>query len=367
MNQEIYIIGGGPVGLLMAIILAKKNFAVTIIDPNYSKINDGRVLAISYASICMLDNLGLWPQQLATKISQVHISHSGLGVSQIKAGDLNLACLGYTIKYADLFQYLSSYAKDLSQIKYIQASVNQIDSTQEYCCIKYQLDNAEKQILATNVIVADGGNCLIDGIKYREHDYQQTAIVATLKVDQLIPNSAFERFAKTGPVVLLPYGDNYVMVASVSQQLAHQYQQNANLVHDILGSSFLKRFGKVQIQDNVYSYPLKLKFATPKVKKHVILIGNAAQTVHPISAQGMNLAIRDVMELSEMIDSNIEDYAKKRNIDAKFVLNLTHFLAKFNENNNFASNTLKTIGITSISNLKFIQNFIAKSLIFGYH
>jgi 2-octaprenyl-6-methoxyphenol hydroxylase len=365
--NEIYIIGGGPVGILMAIILAKKNFAVTIIDPNYSKINDGRVLAISYASMNMLDNLGLWPHQLATKISQVHISHSGFGVSKINATDINLPCLGYTIKYSDLFYHLSSTAQSLTQIKHIQASVTQIDSTKECAYIKYQMDNKEQQIIASSVIVADGGNCLIDEIKYREYDYQQMAVVANIKVDNLIHHTAFERFATTGPIVMLPYKDNYVMVASMSQQMAQDYCQHDNFVQNILTMPFLKRFGNISIQDKIYAYPLKLKYAIPKVVNQVVLIGNAAQTVHPISAQGMNLAIRDVIELSQLIDNNLDSYEKKRNRDAKFVLNFTHLLAKINESNYLGSSALKTIGITSISNLKFMQNFIAKSLIFGYH
>ena len=132
----------------------------------------------------------------------------------------------------------------------------------------------------------------------------------------------------------------------------------------------MKRFGKIKLAGPIHSYPLRLQVARKRVIDRIVLIGNSAQTLHPISAQGMNLAFRDAATLCDLISNNqdfkdLSSYDKLRSKDANIVINFTHNLAKFLEFDNKIVNHIRGIGIIALSNIKKLQNIIANSLIFG--
>jgi 2-octaprenyl-6-methoxyphenol hydroxylase len=377
IHKQIIIIGGGPIGLTSAISLAKLGYAVTIFDAHFQqKIHDSRVLSLSYASCNILRNIGVWDDGLATPIHQVHISHSGLGVSNIKASDMNLSELGYTIKYADLCNNLREKALENKQIEIIPSLVEKVVPGKNYATIEYGVEGKARYVTTDLVLLAEGGKIKPDNLEYREFDYRQTAIVAHIHVNARHHNTAFERFDDSGPLVLLPYQSHYVLVWARLQSDAAHLLEPKNLLSELNKLAFMKRFVSITIDKNISSFPLKLQVAKKRILERVVMLGNSAQVLHPVSAQGLNLGLRDIDALVEMLApghlSNLQDiqgklaqYDKLRQKDAKLIIGFTHFLAKYLEKKSIIGGHIRGLGLIGLSNCRLLQNKLAKSLIFG--
>jgi len=376
IHKQIIIVGGGPIGLTSAISLANRGYAVTIFDAHFQqKIHDSRVLALSYASCNILHNIGVWDDKLATPINQVHISHSGLGVSNITASDVNLPELGYTIKYADLCNNLRDKVNENKQIEVIPYLVKEVIPGKNYATIAYE-DGSKPQYVTTDlVLLAEGGKIKPVNLEYREFDYQQTAIVAHIHVNSRHHNTAFERFDDCGALVLLPYQSHYILVWARAQHDATHLLEPDNLVSELNKLGFMKRFVNITIDKKISSFPLKLQVAKQRILERTVMLGNSAQVLHPVSAQGLNLGLRDIEVLVEILASDqsnlkdvqvkLEQYDKLRQKDAKLVIGFTHFLARYLEKKSILGSHIRGLGLIGLSNCKSLQNKLAKSLIFG--
>ncbi len=362
IEHDIVVVGGGPIGLLFSLMYSKSNKYIVIIDTLSINENDGRIIALSYSSINILKKLNLWDESKATYIDKIHISHSGLGVSKILKDDLDIEHLGCTIKYYDLYLTLFNRVKGISNIKIINAEVTDVKSFTEHSLVKYSLNNENFSIKSNLTVIADGGKLRIDNFLYKEYDYKHEAIITEIYTNNYHENIAYERFDKNGTFVLLPYDNKYTLIWSRKNQLNKNFD-----VETLLDDNFFKRFGNFSLSSKVYKFPLKYRIAKNKVSNKIVLIGNAAQTINPISAQGMNLAFRDANDLNNVLISNkgFDLYINKRAVDTKFITNFTHFLARFLYSDIFLKKNIITLGLISISNLKFMQNKLFKYLIFG--
>ena len=172
-------------------------------------------------------------------------------------------------------------------------------------------------------------------------------------------------------MVLLPHDNDYVLIWSLNSELASLCLNKEFLLKKLQSLGFMKRFGKISLQHKIASFPLKFKVAEERVLQRVVLIGNSSQTVHPVSAQGLNLGLRDVRDLCELlINSNVDitkinGYNALRAKDVKYVSSFTHNLAKFLEHQNPIIKHCRGVGLMALSNCKFIQNKLTESLIFG--
>lgn len=372
-HKSIVIIGGGPVGLSLALMLSRQGKKITIIDQGYDKAQDGRILALSYASYKILSDVNAWPDNLSTtNIDTVQISHSGLGISQITAKSVNLDSLGFTVKYTDVCNSLMKQVLDNSNINMIIGNVVTVYDSNGYAYIEYENDNVKYILTCDLLVMAEGGKLLTGMDKKIYHDYRQQALIFHIKTKEKHKNIAHERFAGIGPLVLLPYDDHYVVVWSLNNDLAEEFKQDHGQMIMQLDKEFTKRLGGASLLKSPVSFPLRLIQTKHRVHKRMVLIGNSAQTVHPVSAQGLNLGLRDVSILNEILSSvddvngaDIQIYDDIRNKDANVVIGFTHFLATKLEYRNKLVDHFRGAGIIGLSNIPALQNFVARSLIFG--
>lgn len=373
LHHEVTIIGAGPVGLFLALKLSNQGKSVNIISDGMAQ--DGRILALSYASYEMLDSLGAWPSQLATPIDIVNISHNGLGVSNIVNKNIHLPHLGYTVSYNDLCSSLLTEVLQRKNINMIEARVTDVDSGKIFSSVKYiSSAGVNKYITSDLVILADGGKICVKGVSYKQFDYQQKAIVAHVKIgDEISQQIAYERFSSDGALVLLPYNDHYIVVWAVDSMLSNDYLCNYDKFIKELDITFTNRLGGARLIGGLHSFSLYLQVAKTRVLPRLVLLGNSAQTVHPVSAQGLNLGLRDVQALSMILSSqsnlanncDLSTYEQMRNKDSSFVVGFTHNLVRFLDSKSQLITHLRGAGIIGLSNIPKLQNTLANSLIFG--
>ena len=370
IHKKIIIIGAGPVGLSLAISLAKQGKLITLIDQSFYPKKDQRILALSYASSNFLKKIDSCPQR-STTIQSIQISHDGLGISKIKSEDMNIPTLGFTISYDDLCAKLLETVLQIPQIELITAQVTHVKSIDKYAIIELIQDNHTKIITSDLVILAEGGKLSVDNLAINK-DYQQMALVAHVAIKSLSKNVAFEHFGKLGPLVLLPYQEHYIVVWSLANILAKTYLNSSEQFIFALDDEFTKRLGGALLLKPLASFHLKLIKASSRVQGRIIRVGNAAQTLHPISAQGLNLGLRDVKELAKILNqeheinlTSLQKYSELRNQDVNSIIKFTDFLATKMETRNSILRHLRGAGLIGLSNFPYLQNAIAKILIFG--
>ncbi|MDR4518709.1 MAG: FAD-dependent monooxygenase [Nitrosomonas sp.] len=386
-NYTIAIIGGGPVGMALALALrnnCQSNLTTLLLEARGlpEKIEDERPLALSYGSHLILDRLGAW-QKLPryTPINTIHISNKGyFGRTVLTTKDAGVPALGYVVNYHDLFRALYETILE-SDVQYQTGAIVKHFSTDEDSGhVQYDHENIEKKISAKLLVVADGGrlSSQIKNVSYQTAEYNQWAIVANIKTEKQQSGIAYERFTTDGPVALLPSGDNFALVWTVSPETAKEilamddYRFLARL-HTHFGD----RLGQFVFAGKRSGFPLALKYAVPTTAQRTVLIGNAAQTLHPVAGQGFNLGLRDAYELAQEIletlsahkdigsPSMLTRYGKHRRIDSQGGRMFTDSLVRLFSNDNSLLRHCCGIGLTILDNFPPVKRFVARRMIFG--
>ena len=316
MQQQVIIVGGGMVGLSLALMLAKANIAVKLLEavtyPNYDDGNvapyhssfDARNTALSRRSVQIYQKLGLWDalQQHATPILQVHITEQGsFGKARLVAEQEKVESFGQVIENAWLGRVLLTQVRqqplveliDGVQVTALQQQVNQVQITA-------QRQGKTLDFVTPLLIAADGRDSFCRqavGIGADEHDYDQVAIVTTVQTSKPHQQVGFERFSALGPLALLPLPGEYrrSVVFPVRKGTEQQFlgAENDQYFLDTLQHTYGDRAGKFEKTGQRFSYPLAQVLAHKQAIGRVVLMGNAAHTIHPVAGQGFNLCLRD--------------------------------------------------------------------------
>ena len=377
---DIAIIGGGPVGAALALALRDSGLQVTVLEarkPNDSN-PDPRALALSYGSRLLLDRLGVW-QHLAqvSAIKTIHISQqNSFGRTLLNASSLNVPELGYVLPYASL-QSTLQHSLENSTIVFRQgAAVTQLENNPDFANIHFLLDGEEHQLTARLVVVADGGKLLESTHPAEVHDYAQSAIIAHVTCSHPKAGFAFERFTPQGPLALLPYQNGYELVWTVPHEELDSMQSwdDATLLSQ-LHKHFGDRVGKFLSVGARNAFPLRLKRAPATTLTHTVLIGNAAQTLHPVAGQGFNMGLRDAWELAQEIMHSAPDalgsaamltnYNANRRMDRKAGIRFTDGLVRFFSNDLPLVSGARAASLSLLDSLPGVKKFIAKRMMFG--
>ena len=328
-DYDIVIAGGGMVGASLALqlshhsqqqlrILVVENFPIaTEADaiPNYHSTFDARTTALSYSSQLILQPLGVWPmlQQHFTSIDRIHVSERGrLGSTTLRPDDVNWPALGYVIENAWLGSVLLSALREKNNIEFLApATVKNISPQQQGVKLTIEQDASEKIINAQLAVIADGANSGLReqlGIAAKVHSYQQTALIANVSFTKAHNGCAYERFTDQGPIALLPLNDSELgqpraalvwSLPNTEAQYLCDCDQQAFLHR--LQQRFGHRQGEFIRVGDRFSYPLTLIEAEEQVRSGIVVMGNAAHSLHPVAGQGFNLALRDCARLTQIV------------------------------------------------------------------
>jgi 2-octaprenyl-6-methoxyphenol hydroxylase len=378
-RQEIVIAGAGPVGAVCALALRQGGLDPLVLEarPQDAPMYDRRTLALSYGSRLLLERLGIW-QRLgeATPITRIHISHrAGLGRALLSAQEQKLPALGYVLSYGELAQALMNSLRESGvrmrfgvQVKHAQSKGG---------VAELALDGgASKFLQARLAIIADGGRGEDTPPAKWSHDYGQVAVVAEVKTELPHRNMAYERFTPNGPIALLPRGDGYALVWVNKPDEAERISSlNDEDFLAELHRQFGNRQGRFLAVDKRGKFSLKLDYRGTQAGSHVVRIGNAAQTLHPVAGQGFNLGLRDAWELAQSClvtapgslgsADQLARFAAGRRRDALPGIGFTDFLVRAFSTTNPVVHHLRGLGLMALQIVPPARHFVARRMLFG--
>ena len=394
MQQEVIIVGGGMVGLSLALMLAKQNIAVKLLEaikyPNYDDVNlapyhssfDARNSALSRRTVQIYQELGLWSalQEHATPIFEVNITEQGsFGKARLKAEQEKVESFGQVIENAWLGRVLLTEVQKQPFIELIDGvQVTQLTQDADMVYIKASRGEEQLSLQAKLVIAADGRDSFCRkalGIGASEHDYDQVAIVTTVQTSKPHNHVGFERFSSLGPLALLPLPGEYrrSVVWPVKKGTEGEWLGDENDQHflDALQETYGDRAGKFQKTGKRFSFRLSQVLAEKQVVGRVVLMGNAAHTIHPVAGQGFNLCMRDahvlVRYLTEQIAQNadlgdaemLQAYEASRLTDQQRVIKFCDSVVRGFSNSNPILKFIRNTGLVAFDTIPGIKPLVA--------
>ncbi|MDC8759481.1 FAD-dependent monooxygenase [Janthinobacterium fluminis] len=338
-NLDIAICGAGPVGMALAALLVQQGAApqrVGLLDAKTlaQASDDPRSIALSHGSRQILERIGAWPIA-ATGIEQIHVSRRGrFGRSLIDRAEHGVEALGYVACYGAVVTALGAVCAQLGVATLRPALVR--GAAEDGDAVTLTLDEGAagpRALRAALVVQAEGGLFGDQQERAVRRDYRQSAIIAQIQVSAMQARRAFERFTDDGPLALLPQGDSYALVWCVPPARAAQLlalDDAAFLAQ--LGLAFGGRLGRFTATSARFAYPLGLN-AGPAASARSVAIGNAAQTLHPVAGQGMNLGLRDAAVLARLLARDaspaaLAQFAAQRQPDRDLTVRLTDTMAR---------------------------------------
>ena len=320
-STDVAIIGGGLIGLCSALVLQHTARKVTLIEatdirsPDQGGMN-ARSIALSSSSVQIFRALGIWPQLLsrATPIRNIHVSAQGRwGVTRMRAQDYDLDALGYLVDNQTLTQCLLQAVDDSTRIKLQLKSEFETIEQRQSVTINYRKNKRLQSLQSQLVLIADGARSkareAVD-IPHHSVDYGQSVVISNVRVSKAKPYCAYERFTSQGPLAMLPLGDNvYACVWTLDPDVAGQVSNYSDAEFAAaLQDCFGYRLGFIEDVGARFSIPLQRTRAERLHSGRCVLIGNAANALHPVAGQGFNLALRDLACLYELLDQRrLED------------------------------------------------------------
>ncbi|GAA0423801.1 2-octaprenyl-6-methoxyphenyl hydroxylase [Cocleimonas flava] len=390
---DIIIVGGGMVGASLAVALLPLKLKVALVDefefgapsqPSY----DDRAIALSYGSSLIFKGMGLWDElkPKTTGINNIHVSDRGhFGAARLSAEKENVPSLGYLVESKVLGQQLYEVLKN-TDVDLIQpASVKNLSESDNAVTLELENNNELSQISARLLVAADGTTSKIrelSGINITRSDYKQSAIVSNVSTEKTHNGEAFERFTDNGPIALLPMSDNRCSlvwthnteggIESLDAVMAMSDQDFLNE----LGKEFGYRLGRFTRVGKRSTFPLSLVTADKNTANRTVIIGNASHTLHPVAGQGLNLALRDVAVLTDLVadlmgsnqtESTINNiasllsaYEETRKGDLKGTIQYTDSLVRLFSNDQALLGHARAGGLLAFDRLPPLRNWLTR-------
>ena len=341
---DVLIRGAGPVGCALALALRQRGLSVALLDANAPQPlfrPAFRPLALSYASRLILQRIGVWPAVRATPIETILVSQSGaFGRMQLDAADARVPALGYVTDYASLYQALRS-----------------------------GLAFTKTAIDARCVVHAEGS-----APDATEKRYAQHALVALVDTLPAAANTAFERFTPEGPLALLPWAGRYALIWSTRPERAAALAAagEQDFLRTLAAAAGAKPGQPLRVEARAVQ-PLSLRVRATRVGPREVYIGNAAQTLHPVAGQGLNLGLRDAWQLAQTLSqasdpgaaATLAAYAAQRRLDAAATIRVTDWLARGFLGSSRLLSAGRGIALSALDVLPGPRRFFTRRMVYG--
>lgn len=379
-NCDIAVIGGGPVGTAFALALRESGLSIVVLEARKAaeQNTDPRALALSYGSRLLLDKLGVWKQiPQVSDIKAIHVSQKDTsGTTLLHAAETKVPELGYVLPYPALQNALHQALLQTGTTYLECATVSRLENTANGSMLTYQHEGHEYRLDARLAVVADGGKLLEASHPPKVSEYGQSAVIAHITCTHPQGNTAFERFTAQGPVALLPYRDGYEIVWTGSHEQAQDMLQwdDATFLAE-LHRHFGDAVGAFTSVGKRSSFPLRLKRAPDTTLPHTALIGNAAQTLHPVAGQGFNMGVRDAWELARIIlrtppaalgsAAMLAEYRSARCADRNAGIGFTDSLVRIFSNDLPLLSSGRGWALSLLNRIPLAKHFVAKRMMFG--
>ena len=399
---DVAIVGAGPVGLALAAWLARRSasagLAVALVDAREpdEAAGDPRAIAVSEGSRMLLEPLGAWPVD-AHPIQRIHVSERGrFGRTLIERDEHGLTALGYVVRYGSLVQTLARTVRRTSVHWFTSTSAlpPRSEPADDAVTLPLETGNVRRALRARIVVNAEGGLFGEPRASEREadypqraaghtelerrttRDYGQTALVGVVSVGIPQPHTAWERFTDEGPIALLPMGGpgqaDFALVWCMSPDEAVRRAGLADAeLLDELGHAFGSRMGRFESVRGRATFPLGLAAAKKLVDGRIAAIGNAAQTLHPVAGQGLNLGLRDAHALADAlarlgpVPDALAAFAKARRLDRRLTIGATDTLARLFTAELGPLSPLRGLALTALELLPPAKTALARQMMFG--
>lgn len=384
--MSVIIAGGGMTGATLALALShltQGSLPVTLIEaiapgdrahPGY----DGRAIALAAGTCKQLAAINLWPAlaDCATPITHVHVSDRGhAGFVNIDAADYGVSALGNVVELHEVGSRLYQRLRKAPGVTLrCPEQVSRVERHQDR--VNVTLGSGE-QLQGSLLVAADGSHSSVAadcGIQWLRDDYQQIAVIANVTTQVAHQGRAFERFTEHGPLALLPMShgrSSLVWCHPPAAQSRIDRWSDAEFLAE-LQQAFGWRLGRFTQVGQRTSYPLALQTANQTVAHRLALVGNAAQTLHPIAGQGFNLGIRDVMSLAETLAAAqrqqedpgsfavLQRYRQRREPDRTATIGVTDGLVRLFANRYLPLVAGRNLGLMTMDNLPWLRNRLAE-------
>jgi 2-octaprenyl-6-methoxyphenol hydroxylase len=419
---DVTIVGAGPVGLALAGWLARRSatqaLKIALIDAREPQdaVGDPRAIAVSHGSRMILEPLR-WPAD-ATAIQRIHVSQRGhFGRTLIDHTEHGLPALGYVLRYGSIVQGLAEAVRATSVHWF--GSTSAAAPTQELDGVTLPIETAgvTRQLRTRILVNAEGGlfgdqksgkgaeeksagqvRATAGDSAEREpgkdtgksvaesaskstavkgsRDYGQTALVGTVSVSAPRPHVAWERFTSQGPIALLPMGGargaDYALVwCCTPDEAARRAQLSDDAFLRELGAAFGDRMGRFTQIKGRASFPLGLNAVDTLVNGHIVAIGNAAQTLHPVAGQGLNLGLRDAHALADALSAEgptplaLATFAQRRALDRRLTIGATDTLARLFTVDFGPLAIMRGLALTALEFAPPVKTALARQMMFG--
>jgi 2-octaprenyl-6-methoxyphenol hydroxylase len=341
---DVLIRGAGPVGCTLALALRSSGLQVKLLHSLSQGIPAFRPLALSHASRLILERVGVWDALAVTPIMAIHVSQAGgFGRTRMEAADAGVPALGYVIGYAALAGELRARCEGLFIM--------------------------EEPPTARCVVHAEGS-----AEQARESRYAQEAVVALVGTHPPAHATAFERFTAEGPLALLPLERRYAVIWSMRPDSARALAAASE--EEFLGALAAAAGsapGRPVSAEGRVVQALVLRVRASRIAPRSVYIGNAAQTLHPVAGQGLNLGLRDAWELARALHGAsdpgdaavLQRYAARRRLDAAATIGITHLLAAGFTGGNPLGRVARGAALAALDVFPGARRFFARRMIYG--
>lgn len=382
---DVLIIGGGMVGASLAVALKPLNVKIGLIEafnfgvaaqPSY----DDRSIALSYGSSRIYQGMGLWDKLKVgvESIQHTHVSDRGyFGATRLEASTEGVPALGYVVESRVLGKVLYDELVDSAIEQIVPAKVYEVSQDKDYVNVGIERKGIVDHLTTRLLIVCDGTESKVRellGIDVTRRDYQQTALIANVTTSEPHRHTAYERFTAQGPLALLPLtqGRYSLVWTHWTKDVADTMQLDDAAFLQKLQTAFGFRQGLFTKVGKRATYPLILQKAKQEVAGRAVVIGNASHALHPVAGQGLNLGLRDVAQLADLLaeaartgndigaSSLLHAYEQQRQSDYATVVRYTDTLVRLFSTDFMPLNHARAGGLLAVDRIPLVRQWFTR-------